>query len=240
MSLMAPGAKPLVLASESAARAGLLDAAGLRFEARPARIDEDAVKQSAQAEGVPPADAALLLAELKAARVREPGAVVIGADQLLVCEGAWFDKPDGMDDAREHLRRLRGREHRLVTAVAAMLLTFGAINTYLAGGARLGGRHGLTGLLVLCALLTAVTLRWHVELDTLMRVASTALAAVTAAGLAAAVKLLRSRTAAFALGCTSLVLAFSGVLLAVPLVIGVAALVSVRVGAAAPAGRSSS
>ena len=30
MSLMAPGAKPLVLASESAARAGLLDAAGLR------------------------------------------------------------------------------------------------------------------------------------------------------------------------------------------------------------------
>jgi amino acid efflux transporter len=138
------------------------------------------------------------------------------------------------------LERAFGPSARLVTAVAATLLTFGAINTYLAGGARLGGRHGLTGLLVLCALLTAVTLRWHVELDTLMRVASTALAAVTAAGLAAAVKLLRSRTAAFALGCTSLVLAFSGVLLAVPLVIGVAALVSVRVGAAAPAGRSSS
>lgn len=138
------------------------------------------------------------------------------------------------------LERAFGPSARLVTAVAATLLTFGAINTYLAGGARLGGRHGLTGLLVLCALLTAVTLRWHVELDTLMRVASTALAAVTAAGLAAAVKLLRSRTAAFTLGCTSLVLAFSGVLLAVPLVIGVAALVSVRVGAAAPAGRSSS
>ncbi|KOX21456.1 hypothetical protein ADK67_27040 [Saccharothrix sp. NRRL B-16348] len=138
------------------------------------------------------------------------------------------------------LERVFGPSARLVTAVAATLLTFGAINTYLAGGARLGGRHGLTGLLVLCALVTAVTLRLHVELDTLMRVASTTLAAVTAAGLAAAVKLLRSRTAAFALGCTSLVLAFSGVLLAVPLVIGVAALVSARVGSAVPAGRSSS
>ncbi|XVS65149.1 APC family permease [Actinosynnema sp. CA-299493] len=146
------------------------------------------------------------------------------------------------------LERAFGPSARLVTAVAATLLTFGAINTYLAGGARLGGRHGLTGLLVLCALLTAVALRLHVELDTLMRVASTTLAAVTAAGLAAAVKLLRRRTAAFALGCTALVLAFSGVLLAVPLVIGVAALVSARIGArvsardgsAVPAGRSSS
>lgn len=138
------------------------------------------------------------------------------------------------------LERAFGPSARPVTAVAATLLTFGAINTYLAGGARLGGRHGLTGLLVLCALLTAVALRLHVELDTLMRVASTALAAVTAAGLAAAVKLLRSRTAAFALGCTALVLAFSGVLPAVPLVIGAAALVSARGGSVAPAGRSSS
>ncbi|NUT47693.1 MAG: amino acid permease [Saccharothrix sp.] len=138
------------------------------------------------------------------------------------------------------LERAFGPAARPVTAVAAALLTFGAINTYLAGGARPGGRHGLTGLLALCALLTAVTLVLRVELDTLMRVASTALAAVTAAGLAAAVKLLRSRTAAFALACTALVLAFSGALLAVPVVVGVAALVSARVGSAAPAGRSSS
>ncbi|MCE6994371.1 hypothetical protein LZG04_06030 [Saccharothrix sp. S26] len=76
-----------------------------------------------------------------------------------------------------------------------------------------------------------------------MRVASTALAAVTAAGLAAAVKLLRGRTAALAL-----VLAFSGVLPAVPPVVGDAALVSgllrarvsARAGSAAPAGRSTS
>ncbi|MFD1152641.1 amino acid permease, partial [Saccharothrix hoggarensis] len=150
------------------------------------------------------------------------------------------------------LGRAFGPSARPVVAVAAALLTFGAINTYLAGGARLGGRHGLTGLLVLCGVLTAVTLRLHVELDTLMRVASTALAAVTAAGLAAAVTLLRSRSAAFALACTTLVPAFSGVLLAVPLVIAVAApaiarvgrrvsaRVSARAGSAVRAGRSSS
>ncbi len=138
------------------------------------------------------------------------------------------------------LERAFGPAARPVTAVAAALLTLGAVNTYLAGGARLGGRHGLTGLLVLCALLTAAVLRWHVGLDAVMRVASTALAAVTAAGAAAAVKLLRDRAAAIALAATCAVLACAGPLLAVPLVVGVAALVSARVGSAVPAGRSSS
>ncbi len=117
---MAPGAPPLVLASQSSTRAAMLHAAGLRFEARPARIDEDAVKQAARAEGTPPEDAAFLLAELKAARVRTPGALVIGADQLLVCEGRWFDKPCDLAGAREHLLALRGRTHTLVTAAVCL------------------------------------------------------------------------------------------------------------------------
>ncbi len=107
----------LVLASESSARAGVLRAAGLRFEARPARVDEAAVKEACQAEGLDASDAALTLAELKAARIRDPDALVIGADQLLVCEGAWFDKPADLDGARGHLLALRGRAHTLVTAV---------------------------------------------------------------------------------------------------------------------------
>ena len=109
-------APPLVLASESPTRAALLHAAGLSFEARPARIDEAEVKRAMQAEGASPADAALMLAGLKARRIRTPGALVIGADQLLVCGDEWFDKPGSMADARAHLQRLRGREHRLVTA----------------------------------------------------------------------------------------------------------------------------
>lgn len=107
----------LVLASQSAARAAVLRGAGLRFEARPARVDEAAVKAAAKAEGADPADAALLLAGLKAGRVRDPDALVIGADQILVCEGRWFDKPATPGDARAQLQALRGRAHTLETAV---------------------------------------------------------------------------------------------------------------------------
>ena len=111
---------PLVLASQSAARAALLAAAGLRFEARPARVDEAAIKQACRAEGLGAADAALTLAGLKAERIRDPDAMVIGADQLLVCGETWFDKPAGIDGARAHLSALRGQTHRLVTAVVCL------------------------------------------------------------------------------------------------------------------------
>ncbi len=107
----------LVLASQSAARAALMQAAGLRFVARPARVDEAAVKEACRAEGLDASETALALAELKASRVRDPSALVIGADQLLVCEGAWFDKPADLSAARTHLQALRGRRHTLVTAV---------------------------------------------------------------------------------------------------------------------------
>ena len=110
---------PLVLASASAARRALLEAAGLRFEAIAAAVDEAAIKESAKAEGIPAADAALMLAEAKARRIaqRRPEALVIGCDQILVLGDRWFDKPEGPEGARAHLRALRGHSHLLVTAV---------------------------------------------------------------------------------------------------------------------------
>ncbi len=59
------------------------------------------------------------LAEMKARRVsaRHPDAVVIGADQILVCEQAWFEKPGDLASARDQLLALRGRTHVLATAV---------------------------------------------------------------------------------------------------------------------------
>ena len=118
MSLQA-AAPRLILASASAARQALLTAAGLAFEVRPAAVDEVEVKRSARAEGVSADDAALLLAELKAHRIARlaPEALVIGCDQLLVCEDRWFDKPADMAEARTQLQALRGRTHTLVTAV---------------------------------------------------------------------------------------------------------------------------
>ncbi len=105
----------LVLASGSAIRRTLLEAAGLAFTVRPVAVDEAAMK--AALAGEEPGDVALALADLKARRVRQPGALVIGADQLLVCDGEWFDKPPDLAAARAQLVALRGRSHELVTAV---------------------------------------------------------------------------------------------------------------------------
>ena len=73
-----------------------------------------------------PGDAALALAELKARRVasQAPAAIVLGADQILTCEGRWFDKPRDLAEARAQLAALAGRRHELWTA--AIVLRDGA------------------------------------------------------------------------------------------------------------------
>ncbi|WP_284259625.1 Maf family protein [Acidocella aquatica] len=106
----------LILASGSPARQAMLRQAGLICRAVKPDVDESAVKRGFVGE-VPAL--ALTLAAAKAMRVAqdEPGALVIGADQVLVCEGEIFAKPGDMADAAAQLRRLRGRTHTLVTAV---------------------------------------------------------------------------------------------------------------------------
>ncbi len=109
----------LILASASTARRTVLAAAGLRFDVRPAAIDEAAIKRAACSEGLDATAAALRLADAKAADIarQEPRALVIGADQILTCDGAWFDKPADLAAARRLLQALRGRPHELATAV---------------------------------------------------------------------------------------------------------------------------
>jgi septum formation protein len=109
----------LILASASASRRAVLQAAGLKFATQPANVDELSVKRMARADGVGAREAALLLAELKAREVatRDPEALVIGADQILLCGDEWFDKPPDLAGAAAQLRALRGRTHALVTAI---------------------------------------------------------------------------------------------------------------------------
>ena len=114
---MAPGAPELVLASGSSARRALMEAAGLVFTVVRPDVDEAAIKQAMRAAGPGPDEAALALADAKASSVKDGGALVIGADQILVCGDEWFDKPSDIEEARRHLVRLRGGAHRLVTAV---------------------------------------------------------------------------------------------------------------------------
>jgi len=109
----------LVLASASTARRAVLTAAGLRFDVHPADVDETPLKHAARSEKADAATTAVRLAEAKAAWVAaaEPDALVIGADQIVVCNGAWFDKPADLAAARVQLQMLRGRAHILATAV---------------------------------------------------------------------------------------------------------------------------
>jgi septum formation protein len=107
----------VVLASGSGARAALLRAAGVSFEILPAHIDEAEAKRSLRAEGADGAAMAQMLAELKAAGVsrQRTARLVIGADQVLECDGRTFDKPADRNAAANQLRDLRGREHHLFT-----------------------------------------------------------------------------------------------------------------------------
>jgi len=112
--------EPVVLASASATRRQLLAEAGLCVIVDGAAIDEEEIKAAFRAEGAAASVCAEALAEAKAMRVssRRPGMLVIGADQILDCDGDWFDKPRDPGAARTQLMALRGRRHGLLTAAA--------------------------------------------------------------------------------------------------------------------------
>lgn len=111
-------APPIILASKSAARRAVLTGAGVPFEVQVAGVDEDAVKTALLAQGNGAREIADALAELKAVRVSQkaPG-LVIGSDQTLEFEGRLYDKAVDLAEARERLKAMRGRPHRLHSAV---------------------------------------------------------------------------------------------------------------------------
>ena len=111
-------AQPFILASGSDIRAQLLRQAGIQFEVIRPRIDEDMIKDAMIAEAAPPRDIADALAELKARKISEknPGALVLGSDQVLDFHGALLSKPDTPEDAAQQLRKLRNNRHSLLSA----------------------------------------------------------------------------------------------------------------------------
>jgi septum formation protein len=118
-----PSAKgaPLILASASAGRAEVLRQAGLIFRQQPADIDERGLEADAAREGAVDGDSlATMLAQAKAEHVSRlaPGAVVIGADQVMSCGGKLYQKPPTIAAAREQLWELRGRTHSLHAGLA--------------------------------------------------------------------------------------------------------------------------
>ena len=109
----------LVLASQSASRRAMLDAAGVGHEARPAHVDEAGVKAALLAEGQSPRAVADALAELKALKISrsDPAALVIGSDSVVAVNGRLYDKPESREDAARHLAEFSGQEMHLISAV---------------------------------------------------------------------------------------------------------------------------
>lgn len=111
--------RPLILASGSAIRLQLLQGAGLEVTAKPARIDEPAIRAALLAEAAGPRDIADALAEMKARQqaARHPEALVLGCDQVLEFSGECWGKPGTRQDMRQQLTMLRGRTHTLLSAL---------------------------------------------------------------------------------------------------------------------------
>jgi septum formation protein len=127
----------LVLASASASRRRLLQAAGVDFSVSAAAINEEALTADLLAEGVDAAGIAIALAEQKAVTVsrRIPGAVVLGADSVLALGTELVSKSRDLAELKACLRKLSGKTHSLISAAA--LVRDGALFWRYAGVARL-------------------------------------------------------------------------------------------------------
>lgn len=106
----------VVLASGSPRRRELLTLVGIAHEVIPADIDERYLA------GESPRAHAERLAREKAGTIaaREPGAVVIGSDTIVVVDDEVLGKPRDQHHAAQMLHQLSGRSHRVITAVAVV------------------------------------------------------------------------------------------------------------------------
>ncbi len=111
--------RKLILASGSPFRKSLLINAGLTFEAIPAAIDEREIETPLVSKGVAPEEVAQALADAKALDVsrKQRGAFVIGSDQVMSMDGILFHKCANMDEARDRLIAMSGKDHFLDSAI---------------------------------------------------------------------------------------------------------------------------
>ena len=103
---------PVILASQSPRRRELLTLVGIPHAVQPADVDET------YHPGEVPSEHAIRLARAKVAAIGIPDAVVIGSDTIVVVDGDVLGKPTDENDAARMLRRLSGRAHTVITAVA--------------------------------------------------------------------------------------------------------------------------
>ena len=104
--------KPIILASASPRRRQLLQGVGVAFEAIPSQIEEDEIP------GEPPRDHVMRLSRAKAIAVGSTQVKdrwVLGADTIVCIDGELLGKPGSEKEAWGMLKKLSGREHKVVT-----------------------------------------------------------------------------------------------------------------------------
>jgi septum formation protein len=108
-----------ILASTSAARRAMLARAWVDCDVMAPMVDEETIKQSLLDQGLGGRDIADALAEAKAVKLsgKNPGALVIGADQTLeLDDGNLLDKPESPEQAITQLSQMAGKTHKLFSA----------------------------------------------------------------------------------------------------------------------------
>ncbi len=107
---------PIVLASTSPYRRELLQRLRLPFSVEAPQVDEQALQDES------PRHTArrLALAKAKEVALRQPGAIVIGSDQVADVDGEALSKPGTHDAALAQLTRMQGREVVFHTALAVI------------------------------------------------------------------------------------------------------------------------
>src|SRR5512136_1865496 len=137
----------LILASKSPRRYELLKQVGLDFDVIPSRVEEDFVT------GESPRKHVLRLAEAKAVDVgnQHPDRWIIAADTIVCVDHSILGKPKNREEAKKMLRRLSGKEHRVLTGFSVQHLENGKVD----GGA--------VQTSVKVKKLTQAEMEWYVE-----------------------------------------------------------------------------
>jgi len=105
----------LILASQSPRRRELLREIFSEFEVIPSEVDE-----TLEPGPIEQAVVSLALRKARAVAARATRGVVLAADTVVVIDGMVLGKPADPEEARGMLRRLRGREHQVITGVAVV------------------------------------------------------------------------------------------------------------------------
>ena len=109
----------IILASKSGIRKEILNKNGIKCEVFPANIDEQQIKDSLLKEKATPEIISKNLAEIKANKIsiKNPDAIVLGADSVIDLKGELISKPTSREEALNILEKLNGQKHQLISSV---------------------------------------------------------------------------------------------------------------------------